>query len=77
MALGLTVTIADASVTANDPGKKSSEVDFLIYALNEVIKELGRGRGTVTSGTILGINHAGVANTSLGSWSYTPFASNP
>jgi len=77
MAFGFSITIADSSITANDPGKKSSEVAFIQYALSEVAKELGRGNGTVTSGTILGMSHAGVANTSLGSWTYTPFASNP
>ena len=39
--------------------------------------ELGSGRGTVTSGNIIGQNAAGVTNSSLGSWSYTASASKP
>jgi hypothetical protein len=70
----LTVTINNAA-TAFD--RKTAELGFIAYALNEVEKELGRGNGTVLSGTILGVSPAGVANTSLGSWTYTPAASNP
>lgn len=77
MAFGLTITISDASITANNPGRKSSEVAFAKYAVEEALKEFGRGNGQVTSGNIVGMNAAGVANTSLGSWTYTPFASNP
>jgi hypothetical protein len=77
MAFGFTVTISDASITATNPGRKSSEVAFIINALETVEKEFQRGNGTVTSGTILGVNAAGVANSSLGSWTYTAFASNP
>ena len=51
------------TVSINDPGldKKSAEVSYAIRALNEVIKELGRGNSP----------------TALGSWTYTPSASNP
>lgn len=68
----LTVSINDQSMN-----RKSAEVTFAMYALREVEKEIGRGRGTVTSGTILGVSGAGVANTSLGTWTYTPSASLP
>ena len=68
----LTVSITDKLLN-----KKSAEVAFALYALNEVAKEFGRGQGTVTTGTILGMSGAGVANTSLGSWTYTPSATNP
>jgi hypothetical protein len=43
----------------------------------EVEKEFGRGNGTVTSGSIVGMSAAGVANSSLGSWTYTPSATKP
>lgn len=67
------------SVTINDPslGRKSDEVNYLLYTLNEVAKELGRGQGTVTTGTILGQPATGLGPSSLGSWTYTPSASNP
>jgi hypothetical protein len=67
------------TVTINDPSlqKRSSEVAYAIGAINTVVKELGRGNGNVTSGTILGQSSAGVPNTPLGSWTYTPSASNP
>jgi len=57
--------------------RKSAEVNYLCGVLDALKKEIGRGQGTVTSGTILGVNAAGVANTSLGSWTYTPSASKP
>lgn len=57
--------------------KKSAEVEYLITVLETLQKELGRGQGTVTSGTILGNSPAGVANTALGSWTYTPSATKP
>ena len=66
------------TVTINDPGldKKSAEIGFLLRALQEVEKELGRGNGSITSGTIL--SHKGpVGNQSLGSWTYTSSAPNP
>jgi hypothetical protein len=73
----LTVTINNAA-TAMD--KKSAEIAYIQYALGEVAKELGRGNGTVTSGTIVGSLPGGIAATgdaALGSWTYTPQASLP
>jgi hypothetical protein len=68
----LVITINDQSMD-----KKSAEVAFARTAVETAMKEFERGRGTVTSGTILGVSGAGVANTSLGSWTYTPSATNP
>jgi hypothetical protein len=65
------------SINDQTMNKKSAEVSFSQYAVAQAMKELERGRGTVTSGTILGVSGAGVANTSLGSWTYTPSASLP
>ena len=67
------------SITINDPtfDKKSAEVQFLAKVLQIAAAEIQRGQGTVTSGTILGFNHAGHGHTSLGSWTYTPSASKP
>lgn len=61
------------TITINDPAfdKKSSEVAYLIGVLQTLEMELGRGRGKVTSGTILGVSAAGVANSSLGTWAYS------
>lgn len=67
-----TVTIVDQAFD-----KKSSEVAYLQRVLDLLKNEIGRGRGLVTSGNIIGQNAAGVANSSLGSWSYTASASNP
>jgi hypothetical protein len=68
----LTITIVDQAFD-----KKSSEIAYLQRVLHLLGNELGSGRGTVTSGNIIGQNAAGVANSSLGSWSYTPSASKP
>jgi hypothetical protein len=68
----LTITIADPVFD-----KKSAEIAYLVGVLRTLENELGRGQGTVTSGTIIGTNPAGVANTSLGSWAYTASASKP
>jgi hypothetical protein len=68
----LTITIVDQAFD-----KKSAEVAYLQRVIDTLKNEIGRGRGTVTSGTIIGRNAAGVANTSLGSWTYTSSASNP
>lgn len=58
--------------------KKSAEVGFYLNAIETLQKELGRGQGTVTTGTILGEHPTtGVANTSLGSWTFTPSGSIP
>jgi hypothetical protein len=69
----LTVTIADQSAF----DKKSSEITYLQRVIDLLKNEIGRSHGTVTSGTILGTNPAGVANSSLGSWTYVSSASNP
>ncbi len=68
----LTITIVDPVFD-----KKSAEVGYLLKVLEILKTELGRGQGTVTSGTILGTNPAGVANTSRGTWTYTASASKP
>lgn len=69
------------TITINDPApafdKKSAEVAYFQRVLEHLANEIGRGRGTVTSGQIIGLSAAGVANTSLGSWSFTPGASKP
>jgi hypothetical protein len=65
------------SINDQTMNRKSAEVAFAKYAAEEALKEFGRGNGTITSGTILGVSGAGVANTSLGSWTYTPSAANP
>ncbi len=67
------------TVSINDPGfnKKSAEVQFLIGALDTIQKELGRGNGTVTSGTILGQANSNASNVSLGTWTYVPSATVP
>ena len=57
--------------------KQSAEVAFHQRALELLINELGRAKGTVTSGAIIGINPSGVANTSLGSWTYAPSGGKP
>lgn len=66
------------TVSINDPSldKKSAEVAYALRALGEVAKELGRGNGTVTSGTILSYT-TGLGPTAMGTWTYTPSASNP
>jgi hypothetical protein len=71
--------MAVLTITINDPAleKKSSEVAYLRKVLEILGSELGRGQGTVTSGTILGTNAAGTPNTSLGSWTYAASGSKP
>ena len=68
----LTVTIVDQAFD-----RKSAEVAYLRRVLHLLDNEIGRARGTVTTGTIIGQSATGVANTSLGSWTYTSSASNP
>lgn len=57
--------------------KKSAEIAFYQRVLELAGNEIGRAKGTATSGQILGVSPAGVANTSLGSWTFTPTAANP
>ena len=68
----LTVSITDQLMN-----RKSAEVAFCAYALEEVRKELVRGQGTVTSGTIIGAPGAGLGPTALGTWTYTASATLP
>jgi hypothetical protein len=68
------------SISITDPpvfDKKSAEVAYLQRTLDILKNEIGRGAGTVTSGTIIGQSATGVANSSLGSWTYTPSATKP
>jgi hypothetical protein len=73
------MTVLVVSITDPSPAfdKKSAEVAYLAKVLDTVKNELARGGGTVTSGTVLGNSAGGTANTALGSWTYTPAASNP
>jgi hypothetical protein len=66
-------------ITINDPGldKKSAEVAYAKRAVDEALKEFGRGNGTITSGTIQTYTTSLNSPTSLGSWTYTPSAPNP
>jgi hypothetical protein len=75
MATMLSITINAPATGAFD--RKSAEVGFLLRVLETVEKELGRGRGTVTSGTILTYDTSLDSPTTQGSWTYTPVASNP
>ncbi len=68
----LTITIVDQAFD-----RKSAEIAYLQRVLDLAKNEIGRARGTVTSGAIIGQSAAGVANTSLGSWAYASSASNP
>jgi hypothetical protein len=66
-------------ISINDPSlnRRCAEVDFALDAVSEALKEFGRGQGNVTSGNIVSVSSAGVANTSLGTWTYTSSAPNP
>jgi hypothetical protein len=57
--------------------KRSSEVGYIAKLLEIAAAELQRNQGDKTSGSIIGTNAAGVPNTSLGSWSYTPSGTLP
>ncbi len=65
------------SLVAYPFDKKSAEVAYIQRALATAIEEIAVKRGNTTSGTIIGISPAGVANTALGSWTYTPSATKP
>jgi hypothetical protein len=68
------------TITLNDQtfAHKAAECDHIARALELAAAELVRNRGNVTSGSILGQHPTtGAANTSLGSWTYTPSASVP
>jgi hypothetical protein len=67
------------TIAINDPSlkKKSAEVAFCAQAVAVAMTEFQRGNGTVTAGNIVGMSGAGAANTSLGTWTYTPTATSP
>jgi hypothetical protein len=69
------------AITINDPSpafsSKAAEVAYLKRVLETFLIEIGRGNGTVTSGSIIGASALGVGNTSLGSWTYVPAATKP
>ena len=74
------MTVLAITITTPSPAfdKQSAEVTWLGEVMLTIMKEIGRGRGTVQSGTILGTNPmTGAANTSLGTWTYTPSAAKP
>jgi hypothetical protein len=66
----LTVTIADPALDT-----KKAEVAYLRRVLEQAAHDLQAQQGNLTSANIVGANHAGVANSVLGSWVYTPIAS--
>jgi hypothetical protein len=67
------------TITINDQvfDKKSAEVQWLARVLLRAASDIQKKQGTVTSGTMNGVSATGTPNTSLGSWTYTPSASNP
>jgi hypothetical protein len=73
------MTVLTISITDPNPAfdRKSAEVQYLLGVLQVLEVEIGRGRGTVTSGTIIGTKADGTPNTALGSWTYTPAATKP
>ena len=70
--MSLSITISSQTFD-----RKSSEVGYYARVLELIINEIMRGQGTVTSGTVNGVHPSGAANTSLGSWTFTPTATNP
>jgi hypothetical protein len=69
------------TITINNPptafDKKSAEIAYIARMLDTVEKEIGRGQGTVTSGTILTYDISLNSPTAQGSWTYTAQATNP
>jgi hypothetical protein len=67
------------TVSINDPSlsSRASEIAYVERAVQIALIELGRGNGNTTSGSIIGQTSTGATNTSLGSWTYSPSASNP
>jgi hypothetical protein len=69
------------AITINDPSpafsSKAAEVAYLKRVLETFLIEIGRGQGTVTSGSIIGQSALGTPNTALGSWTYVPAATKP
>jgi len=71
------MTVFTVTVTDQAFDRKSAEVVYLQRVLDLLKNEIGRSRGLVTSGNIIGQSPAGVANSSLGSWTYNSSAANP
>jgi hypothetical protein len=72
--------VASITITINDPSldTKSAEAAYFLHAVDVFKTEFGRGKGTVTSGNLLGIHPDGKGGgRSLGSWNYTAGASKP
>jgi hypothetical protein len=65
------------TVSPQNFDRQSIEVEHIKKVIELAISEFGRGRGTVTSGSIVGSSPSGASNSSLGSWSYTPGATKP
>lgn len=58
--------------------KKSAEVGYIAKVLHKMADQLQASEGTLSaSQNVLGVNEAGVANTTLASFTYTASASNP
>jgi hypothetical protein len=69
----LTITITDQVFD-----KKSSEIGYLVKVIDLVQAHMeGRRGNQVGPQNVLGQNQAGVANTVVASYTYTPSASNP
>ena len=71
--------MAIITIVVNDPSlnRKSAEATFIQYAVSEALKEMSRARGTLASGSIIGMSATGVANSSLGTWTMLSTAPNP
>jgi hypothetical protein len=69
------------TITINDQTghfeHRCSEVSYIAKCLNIAAAELQRAEGNLASGGIIGMNPAGAANQSLGSWSYAASANLP
>jgi len=58
--------------------KKSAEVAYISKVLRQMADQLQESQGTLSSSqNVLGCNEAGVANTTLASFTYTASATNP
>jgi len=69
----LTITITDQTFD-----KKSAEIAYLVRVLDLVQAHMETRRGTQSGlQNVLGQNQAGVSNTVVASYTYTPSASNP
>ena len=55
------MTVLVVGITDPSPAfdRKSAEVTWLVGVLQKLEQEIGRGRGTVTSGTIIGTSAGG------------------